>query len=719
MIQDNRGSSAGRHLAAHFVSKSICRPIIWGIIVVTLLEVFLFNLPFWQTLGSSPKLADVTSMGAGLEKKDAHSAVVTDSQAAWLDIKSADVIDYAYINPSPGDKNVDQVKWVMSTKKAGDGDWYKATADAGYSTHVDDSRYVHISGLTTQVRFSFQANNGDVIPLSDITVNPHVPFRIDLSRLILELIVMIVVLAVRPRSVLYALPFSAGSLRSILSVISCALIGCIALAWFWYESGGLRAVGGLNRLPNGSYFDADQYAHMADSLIHGHVYLDIPVDPGLAAMDNPYDAASRSQLAQSSDFPILFDTAFKDGKYYSYFGVLPAVLLFVPYQLLTGHYLPASYAVIVFGIMASLAGVLLCVQLARVFVRRHPLSVGIVVSSIICAFLSSGIAHNIQASLFYQIPQTSALLFAELAFICWIESKMRNLNKIWLAAGSFFAAMIVGCRPQFALAILVAFPLFWTELVGLWKEGIHSRAGLMREIGTWSAALLPFICGLLPFGVYNYLRFGSFVDFGANYNLTGYDMTHNQLPFTLMLPLTFLYFFQPPDISTMFPFMSHTQAPMPLWLPMQASYGGFLPFMAPFAFVLLLPRLWKEKLKQCGFLGVCVAFLAYTVIVFGFDAHIVGYDLRYILDFGWTAGFALVLVLFSLDVNRKIEEKSVDISGRGSLYLGEFDRLSLIVLNVVSCFVVLSIVMLFFKQFTGGAVAHAIWWQTGSWFLFL
>ena len=25
-------------------------------------------------------------------------------------------------------------------------------------------------------------------------------------------------------------------------------------------------------MTNGSYFDADQYAHMADALIHGHVY---------------------------------------------------------------------------------------------------------------------------------------------------------------------------------------------------------------------------------------------------------------------------------------------------------------------------------------------------------------------------------------------------------------------------------------------------------------
>ena len=40
----------------------------------------------------------------------------------------------------------------------------------------------------------------------------------------------------------------------------------------------------------------------------------------------------------------LADTEPIFGHWYSYFGVLPAVLLFVPYRLLTGHNLPTSAA---------------------------------------------------------------------------------------------------------------------------------------------------------------------------------------------------------------------------------------------------------------------------------------------------------------------------------------------------------------------------------------
>lgn len=44
-------------------------PVIWGIVALMLLEGFLFNLPFWQTLNSSPKPAVIASLGSGLEKK--------------------------------------------------------------------------------------------------------------------------------------------------------------------------------------------------------------------------------------------------------------------------------------------------------------------------------------------------------------------------------------------------------------------------------------------------------------------------------------------------------------------------------------------------------------------------------------------------------------------------------------------------------------------------
>ena len=70
----------------------------------------------------------------------------------------------------------------------------------------------------------------------------------------------------------------------------------------------------------------EQYGRVADALIHGRVWVDLPVDPALQAVDNPYDAATRSRLL-ADGVQLFWDYAYYDGHWYSYFGVLPAVLL--------------------------------------------------------------------------------------------------------------------------------------------------------------------------------------------------------------------------------------------------------------------------------------------------------------------------------------------------------------------------------------------------------
>ena len=63
----------------------------------------------------------------------------------------------------------------------------------------------------------------------------------------------------------------------------------------------------------------------------------LPVPEQLAATEHPYDVATRAQLLANGASPLYWDYAYYDGHWYSYFGVLPAVLLFVPYRLLAGH----------------------------------------------------------------------------------------------------------------------------------------------------------------------------------------------------------------------------------------------------------------------------------------------------------------------------------------------------------------------------------------------
>lgn len=113
------------------------------------------------------------------------------------------------------------------------------------------------------------------------------------------------------RAVMFAL--------SIIGVLSVYIIGTIANqpSYFFSEH-------------------SNQYAYLADALIHGHTSLDLEVPPALAAMENPYDYEARSKLMSETGDYAMFDYAFYNGKYYCYFGVAPALLLYAPYQLFTG-----------------------------------------------------------------------------------------------------------------------------------------------------------------------------------------------------------------------------------------------------------------------------------------------------------------------------------------------------------------------------------------------
>ena len=71
------------------------------------------------------------------------------------------------------------------------------------------------------------------------------------------------------------------------------------------------------------------------------------------------------------------------------------------------------------------------------------------------------------------------------------------------------------------------------------------------------------MCFVIPFAVvglgimyYNYARFGSVTNFGANYNLTMNDMTQRGMQLSRILPAIFTYFLQPPNVSGVFPYVN-------------------------------------------------------------------------------------------------------------------------------------------------------------------
>ena len=396
------------------------------------------------------------------------------------------------------------------------------------------------------------------------------------------------------------------------------------------------------------YTDPNQYAYLADSFLHGRLYLDLPIAPEFAALDNPYSFDDRYDIG-GPDTLIYWDYAFYNGKYYSYFGAAPAILLYAPYQLLTGQYLPTPYAVAYIAALAIIALGLLTWRIARRYFDETA-TLGTLSIAYITMFLVCNFSYLTFVARFYSVPILFSIFFTCLGLWFWLgvrreDAGSAKLSTGRLIAGSICIALNIGCRPLFILFAVLAFFIFKQEIFH--ERLLFSRAGLGQTI----AAILPFlVIGGLQMA-YNYARFGSILDFGSSRNLTGFDMTeYNQRILQTILLFSF-YLFQPLNIIGKFPFIAEVNDYMPNldWYPSEPYFGGifmlipilFLIFALPFAWKTLRKRddNWSWALVICVLLGCGILVL---------DIRIAGITERYFSDFAIFFGLVAIFVMFAL-----------------------------------------------------------------------
>lgn len=728
------------------------RPVCIAVIAIMLLELFVFNLPYWQTLGAHPVQAHDDGVGNGLRVEAGGIAVITDPEHAWRDISADEPIGYLYIDHASAERprQGDAVRWQLSTMKATDSGWYDANADVGYSPSAEPSRYQRVGDGATHVRLRYQMDKGDVIPYNTITVNPRVPMRFSPIRLLIEILAALLIIAFRPASPFYRVRIALRRRSCLAPVAVCAALTCLLPL-------GLFAMAAPQESPEPVYWDffasyqaTDQYQRLADAILNGRAWLDYPVNGGLAAMDNPYDTRARTLTALNDpDTPVYFDVAFHDGKYYSYFGVLPALLLFAPFKALTGMRLPTNAGIAVTVAFAALATAALAVQLARLIARRRPVSLGATLLGMTAMMFGNGIAMLIQLGLFYQIPQEMAVGFAALGLSLWIEAKLRGLERHLplFAAGSACMALTIASRPQVILATFIALPLFADEIRALWVRGLRSRRALMHEIRVWACAVVPYLVVFLPQFAYNMARFGSFTDFGAKYNLTGYDMTHARAPLTQYFSFVFQYLFQPPNLTAHFPFVQHQSVPLTTWRSEHPMFGGWLFTAAPFALLLFTVTVWRFALRRVAATGLVVGALASSAATFVINARITGVDFRYEIDFGFMLVFAVLALLYAVDaaVHRTggTDAETGVAAARASCGVGGTsgdgasgdaddttddatgadhwrDVAGRLTFGWLAACMTAAFLFLVFKQFaTGMNMPTWIWWNVASWFVFM
>lgn len=289
-------------------------------------------------------------------------------------------------------------------------------------------------------------------------------------------------------------------------VLTCLFVGATILA------GTLPM--GFSPIWNGEIPEwRNQYEELAESMAEGHIDLNDPVDPKLLEMDNPYDFNARVNQGVS----VAWDHAFYNGHYYMYFGIVPVLLLFLPYRLITGSALTTFHATQFFSVLLILGIFSFFMLLIRVFIKKLPFCLYILLS-VFASILSISIA--ISSPALYCTAIISAVCFAVWSLYFFMraayESETGKQKLLFLFIGGLFGALEFGCRPPIGLSNIIAIPLF--------IECLKDRKTTKPAVTFFTA--IPYIAVAAGLMYYNQVRFDSVFEFGQSYQMTVTDQTH-------------------------------------------------------------------------------------------------------------------------------------------------------------------------------------------------
>lgn len=771
-------------------------------LIIALIEVVLFNLGFWMSLTQPPRIAVSPShitLGQGLTPSALDDILtVTDSGSSYVEIDHVDAaVSTVHLTPTTAEP---ATTTANSTKSRYDSDapqyshWASARIDVmvsgsqkwqrgtpqNYSAGAPASTFLtntlDPSQKVAKIRVWFLQEEQSSFSYAGLSLNEYQGFSLNPVRIAFMSLIAVFAIGFRPGSRLYKtrLDTTNPRQRALLAVsmipfvlifigVVVAQLGYSPLAE-WKEAGDYT-------------YDFDQYDHLATSLLKGLPWLDLPVPDALASATNPYSVQTRASLLAQGTTPIFWDHAFWNGHWYCYFGILPAVVFYVPFKAVTSLWVEGGATLPSPDVVALLLGLfaLFATLMVVRFVARHfpATSLGMTILSVIGFLCGANLFFLAFRMNFYAIPMLSSLTLTMMGLWFWFgarrvhdspalayarnsrdagsyrlqpSKKLRthawtvadssevstapgalyangsmHLSKLRVGAGFLCMAANLGCRPTFILATFLALPIFWCEIRDglffsylnprIWKSHTVSPLSSLRNDG---AALLPAVAICLPVVAYNFWRFGSFLDFGNDYQLTVTDLTTYKEPLNLVAPITYYYLFQPLKFTAEFPLLKLTQTPLSSWQLTEPHAGGFF-WLIPFALLGLAVLLMRSIMRRQKTWGLLLSMLALAGFLCVFDAYKAGLSWRYMADFGWLISLPALAAAcgFEMWARQHIERGS---SSRASLIHLSATRV------VVAALVGIGLLLTFMTCFMPGRIDNLmantspVFFEVQAWF---
>lgn len=375
--------------------------------------------------------------------------------------------------------------------------------------------------------------------------------------------------------------------------------------------------------------DSNYYPLIAEGFLKGRLDIDIPPHPGLRELADPYDPAQNHPLRTDGKGGVPHDLSYYNNKFYAYWGPVPALLLYIPFELAkVPRQFQGPIAMLAFAFGAFLAQIAILLRMAILPSGRMG-GLLFALSAFVLAFANSRYLM-LGRTLQYEVAIAGGCFFLAAALyvaFLWLESKRSSAYAVLISLllGLAFGSRISMAIPA-ALIMLVLLAVVWVD------GGTIGRGKL------WASAAIgaPFTIIFAVYLLYNYLRFDEFLQFGNTYVLAGHHPSASLgyppgKKLAGFLQTLHVYLFAMPEISSAFPYvrphMYSAERMQELGVAMYwRTMSGFFCYPAlwgiPF-FAISLLSAWKKKaIAQYG-LGT-TGFLQIAILASGVAGGVIG-----------------------------------------------------------------------------------------------
>lgn len=341
-------------------------------------------------------------------------------------------------------------------------------------------------------------------------------------------------------------------------VISAAAIFLILTVYaLWYVSAGM--------FPEFPYAK-NAYVDLGQSFLQGQLSLLEEPDPRLLALDDPYDPVQR-------DMPYRWDASYYNGKYYLYWGPVPAAI-FAFVEGVTHIAPPGSLMAVLSYIGIAFSLLVLWLRLWVMFFRDAPvISTGLF---LVFSLVNLPMLFLLGRPDIYETSIIAGQFFLVFGLLSWVLYVTGSGKSIWLLLAGLGWGLAIGSRYNLGISVMIylACALGWLRRKG---QGL----GLWRRI--FSLCFPVSLC-LFGLGLYNFLRFDDIFEIGFRYQLSIPDVHRDTFSLSYFLSNFYVYLLYPMTTSKAFPFIIAT-------LPMSASFDEIVAGLLP-----SVPGMWLTTL---------------------------------------------------------------------------------------------------------------------------